>query len=99
MVMVIVRHTVKDYNAFCSRAMEWIASLKPEKGYKYIRTYSAHPVKMEAWCIWDIANPMAIADFQKEFSKALGDTGTVEPTWVTEFVPETFPPFQYVPKK
>ena len=41
MVIVIVHHTVKDYNAFCSRAVDWIATLKPEKGYKYIRTYNA----------------------------------------------------------
>jgi len=57
------------------------------------------PLKNEAWCVWDIAKSMAIADFQKEFSKALGDAGTAEVTWVTEFTAETFPPFQYVPKK
>ena len=42
---------------------------------------------------------MAIADFQKEFSEALGDAGTAEATWVTEFTEETYPPFRYVPKK
>jgi len=85
MVMVIVHHTFKDFNAFSSRALDWHAILKPEKGYKYIKTYSALPVKNEAWCIWDIANSKAIADFEKEFSEALGDAGTAEATWVTEF--------------
>jgi len=99
MVMVIVHHTFKDFNAFSSRALDWHAILKPEKGYKYIKTYSALPVKNEAWCIWDIANSKAIADFEKEFSEALGDAGTAEATWVTEFTPKTYPPFQYVPKK
>ena len=99
MVMVIVRHTFKDLNAFCSRAMDWIPSLKPEKGYKYVKTYSAFPVKNEAWCIWDIANPFTIPNFLKEFSEALGNAGTAEATWVTEFTPETFIPFQYIPKK
>jgi len=65
-VMVILRHTFKDFNAFSSRAWDWAATLTPEKGYEYIRTYSALPLKNEAWCIWDIANPMAIADFQRE---------------------------------
>jgi len=66
MVMVIVRHTFKDFNAFSSRVADGYFTLKPEKGYKYIRTYCALPVKNEAWCIWDIANPMAMADFQRE---------------------------------
>jgi len=106
MVMVIVHHTYKDFNAFSSRAWDWAATWKPDKGYKYIRTYCALPLKNEHWCIWDIANPMAsgdfhkaIADFQKELREALGDAGTVEATWVTEFGWETWPPFQYAPKK
>ena len=99
MVTVLVHHNIKDYNAFASRAAEFIMSLKPEKGWQYLKTYSAAPVKLEAWCVWRIANALTIVDFQKEFSQAIGNTGTVEPTWVTEFVPETFPPFQFVPKK
>ena len=95
--MVIVHHTWKDFNKFGSRSADWIRPL--EKGYKYVKTYSAHPLKNEAWCIWDIANPLKLPDFQKEFNEALGDDGTAEVTWVTEFTPETFPPFQYVPKK
>jgi len=95
-VMVIVRHKFKDFNAFCIRVVEWDYS---KKGYKHIRTYWSLPVKNEAWCIWDIANSKAIADFEKEFSEALGDAGTAEATWVTEFTPKTYPPFQYVPKK
>lgn len=95
--MVIVRHTFKEYNIFCSRVADWV--MRPEKGYKYIKTYSAFPVKNEAWCIWDIANPFDIPNFQKELSGAIGDSGTAEVTWVTEFTPETFPSFQYVPKK
>ena len=99
MVTVLVHHNIKDYNAFCSRASEFIMSLKPEKGWKYLKTYSGTPVKNEAWCIWQIANPLTMMDFQKEFSGVIGNTGTVEPTWVTEFTPETFPSFQFVPKK
>ena len=79
--------------------MDWISNLKPEKGWQYISTYNAWPVKNEAWCIWKFANPMTIPDFVKEFTKAVGDAGTAAPTWVTEFTPDTFPPFQYVPKK
>jgi len=60
--------------------LEWLATLRPEKGYNHVRTHSASPVENEARCIWDIANPMAIADFQKEFSKALGDAETAEAT-------------------
>jgi len=44
MVMVIVHHTFKDWNAFCSRAMDW----KHGEEYKYIKTYSALPLKNEA---------------------------------------------------
>lgn len=94
MVMVIVHHTFKNWHAFSSRAMDW----KHGEEYKYIKTYSALPLKNELWCIWDV-QPASLANFQKEFSKALGDAGTAEATWVTEFTPETYPPCQYVPKK
>jgi hypothetical protein len=94
MVIVIVHHTFKDWNAFCSRAMDW----KHGEEYKYIKTYSALPLKNEAWCIWDVQLGV-LANFQKEFSKALGDAGTAEAAWVSEFTFDTFPPFQYVPKK
>lgn len=97
--MVIVRHTFKDYNKFGSRVADSLGALTPQKGFKYIKTYSAFPLKNEAWCIWDVVNPSDIPNFQKEFSTGLGEDGTAEVTWVTEFTPETFPPFQYMPKK
>ena len=63
MVMVIVRHTYKDFNAFSSRAWDWERHPRPEKGYKYIRTYCAVPLKNEHWCIWDIATPVSSGNF------------------------------------
>jgi len=47
MVLVIVHHTYKDFNVFSSRAWDWGATLKPDKGYKYIKTYCAVPLKNE----------------------------------------------------